>query len=211
MTTDRLITDLAASHEPVADPRLRVSAALVAGWFAALAAMLIFLGPPLQELRHTGIASFAVKIGYTFAIAVLTGMAAVAAGRPGRRLAGPILLILLPAVILSFVALLELLSVEPSARAGMALGTSYWDCVRSVVLASLPVFAGLVWAYRILAPTRLPVAGFLIGLSAGAAGAMAFALYCHEASAAFLLAAYTPAMLVPALLGALAARPLLKW
>lgn len=209
--TDELIAELAASSEPAADPRLRICAALAGGWLAALAGMLIFLGPPLQELGHTGFASFAVKIGYTFAIAVLTGMAAVAAGRPGRRLAGPILLILLPAAILSFVALLELSSVESSARTDMAFGTAYWDCVRSVVLASLPVFAGMLWAYRILAPTKLPLAGFLIGLSAGAAGAMAFALYCHEASAAFLLAAYTPAMLIPALIGAIAARRLLKW
>ena len=93
----------------------------------------------------------------------------------------------------------------------MLFGAHYWSCFASVSLASLPVFAGLIWAYRILAPTRLPLAGFLIGLSAGAAGAVAFALYCHETAAAFLLTAYTPAMLVPALLGSLVGRPLLRW
>lgn len=211
MRTERLIAELAASHRPVADPRLRVGAAIGAGWLAALAGMLVFFGAPLQELRHTGIAAFGIKIGYTFALAAFAAMAAIAAGRPGRRLLGPVMLIAMPAIILALIAILEFSAATESGRAKMIAGTSYWDCVQSVVLASVPVFLGMVWAYRILAPTRLPLAGFLVGLSAGAAGAMAFSLYCHEASAAFLLAAYTPAMLVPAFIGAIAARPLFRW
>ena len=211
MKTEQLIAELAARREPVPDPRLRVGAAIGAGWLAALAGMLVFLGPPLQELRHTGIAAFAVKIGYTFALAALAALAAIAAGRPGRRLLGPVMLIAMPAIILAFIAVLELSAAAGSERTNMIAGKSYWDCVQSVVLASVPVFLGMIWAYRILAPTKLPLAGFLVGLSAGAAGAMAFSLYCHEAATAFLLAAYTPAMLVPAFIGAIAARPLFKW
>jgi hypothetical protein len=211
MSTNRLIADLSAAHEPVANARLRVAGAIICGWLVALAGLFIVVGPPLEELAHTGVASFAVKLGYTFALATLSVMAAVAAGRPGTRLAGPIMLITLPTIILGLVGLLELGSADPADRATLMFGTAYQDCVQSVALASLPVFIGMVWGYRVLAPTRLRLAGFLIGLSAGAAGAMAFALYCHETSAAFLLTAYTPAMLLPALLGALAARHLLKW
>jgi len=211
MRTDQLIAELATEGAPIASPRLRVAGAIFVGWLIALAGLFVFLGPPLQEVQHTGVASFAVKLGYTFALASLSVMAAIAAGRPGSRLAGPIGLIALPIIMLSFVALLELASADAAARSGMLFGTTYLDCLKSVVLASLPVFAGLVWAYRILAPTRLPVAGFLIGLSAGSAGAVAFALYCHEATASFLVAAYTPAMLIPAFFGAIVARPLLKW
>jgi hypothetical protein len=211
MRTEQLIADLAASGTPVGNPRLRIGMAIIGGWIAALAGLLLFLGPPLQELGHTGGASLAVKVGYTLALALLGAMAAIAAGRPGRRLTGPVALLMLPAAVLSVVAVLELSLADASLRAGMAMGTTYWDCVLSVALASLPVLAGATWAYRIMAPTRLRLAGFLVGLSAGAAGALAFSLYCHEASAAFLLAAYTPAMLIPALLGAAMARPLLKW
>lgn len=211
MRTDQLIAELATGDAPIARPRLRVACAIFVGWLIALAGLFVFLGPPLQEVQHTGIASFAVKLGYSFALASLSAMAAIAAGRPGKRLAGPIALIALPTVMLSFVAMLELASADAAIRSGMLFGTTYLDCVVSVVLASLPVFAGLIWAYRILAPTRLPVAGFLIGLSAGSTGAVAFALYCHEATASFLVAAYTPAMLITALFGAIVARPLLKW
>lgn len=211
MRTEQLIAELAISDRPAGNAQRRIAVAVAAGWLVSLAALFLFLGPPLQEMEHTGIASFAVKLGYTVALASLAVMAAIAAGRPGSKLAGRIALIVIPVVMLSFVALLELGSADAGARRGMLFGSTYLACVMSVVLASLPVFMSLVWGYRLLAPTRLPVAGFLIGLSAGAAGAMGFALYCHETSAAFLVSAYTPAMLIPALLGAAGGRLLLRW
>jgi len=76
---------------------------------------------------------------------------------------------------------------------------------------SAPVFAGLTWVFRLLAPTRPRLGGLLIGLASGGAGAVAYAFYCPEQSPAFLLAAYTTAMLVPALAGAAAGPRLLKW
>jgi hypothetical protein len=211
MRTDQLIAKLADSWRPPGNARVRIAIAIAAGWLASLAGLFMVLGPPLREMEHTGIASFAVKLGYTVALASLSVMAAIAAGRPGSRLTRPLGLIAIPIVMLSFVTLLELGSAEAAARRGMLFGSSYQNCVMSVVLASLPVFIGLVWGYRILAPTRLPVAGFLVGLSAGAAGAVAFTLYCHETSAAFLFAAYTPAMLISALVGAIGGRLLLNW
>lgn len=211
MRTDQLIADLTAGYRPAGNPQARIAVAIAAGWLIALAGQLFFLGSPLQEVGHTGMASFAVKLGYTVALASLSVMAAIAAGRPGSKLTGPIALITVPIAMLMLVAGLELATADSMARHGMLFGTSYTDCVRSVALASLPVFVSLIWAYRALAPTRLPVAGFLIGLSSGATGAAAFALFCHEASAAFLVAAYTPAMLIPALIGAIGGRVLLKW
>lgn len=211
MRTEQLIEQLAARQLAPGNPELRIAGAMAVGCLVALAGMLVFLGPPLQHVQHTGIASFAVKLGYTLALASLASLAAISAGRPGRKLTRPIALIALPFLVLTLVALLELFSADAAARPEMLMGTDYKDCLLSVVLASLPIFVGLVWAYRILAPTRPPLAGFLIGLSAGAAGAMSFTLYCHEAAAAFLFAAYTPAILVPALLGAFVGRSVLKW
>lgn len=211
MRTDQLIAELAESQRPPGNAQIRVSVALAAGWLVSLAGLFLILGQPLREMEHTGVASFAVKLGYTVALAILSVMAAITAGRPGSTLARPIGLIAIPIIMLSLVALLELGPADAAARRAMLFGTTYVDCVKSVFLASLPVFIALVWGYRALAPTRLPVAGFLIGLSAGAAGAVAFTLYCHETSAAFLAGAYTPAMLIPALLGAIGGRLLLKW
>lgn len=211
MRTDQLIAELAAGQSPPGRPQVRIAAALAAGWLVSLAGLFLFLGPPLQEMEHTGIASFAVKLGYTVALAILSVMAAITAGRPGSKLARSAALIAIPIILLSLVAVLELGSADAGARREMMVGTEYLDCVKSVALASMPVFLALVWGFRPLAPTRPPAAGFLIGLSAGAAGAVAFTLYCHEGSTTFLVTAYTPAMLIPALLGAAVGRPLLKW
>lgn len=209
--TDRLIAELASAQRAPRNPRRRIVLAIATGWIASLAALMIFVGSPLQELRHTGMASFAVKLGYTLSLGWLSVTAAFAAGRPGTRISGPISLIGLPLALLALVTALELSTTDSSARHAMLFGSAYSDCFLSVMLASIPIFGSLVWAYQPLAPTRLRLAGFLIGLSAGSAGALAFALYCHEPSAAFLLTAYTPAMLVPALAGAAAGRLLLKW
>lgn len=211
MRTDQLIAELAAAPAPNAHPRLRVVGAMAVGWLVALVGLAVVEGPPMASVVHTGVAPFAVKLGYSLALAALSVAAAVAAGSPGHKLSGRISLIAAPVLLLLVVALIELGSAERAAWNGMLFGSTYWSCFASVIVASLPVFAGMIWAYRNLAPTQLGVAGFLVGLSAGAAGAVAFALFCHEATAAFLITAYTPAMLATALLGALVSRPLLRW
>lgn len=211
MRTDLLIAELASGPPLRARAGLRLAGAIGAGWLIALVGLAVVEGPPMAAIAHTGAAAFAVKLGYAIALASLAALAAVAAGRPGRKLSGPIALIAVPLTLVLAVAVVELATSDRASWSGMMLGSHYWSCFTSVVVASLPVFAGMVWAYRILAPTRLALAGFLIGLSAGAAGAVAFALYCHEATAVFLVTAYTPAMLMTALLGAAAARRLLRW
>lgn len=209
--TDQLIAELASVQAPIARPRLRVAGAIIAGWLAAVVGLAIVEGPPMAAVAHTGTAAFAVKLGYSLALASLGAMAAMAAGRPGRTTSGPMALMAIPLLILLVVALVELASADRAAWSGMLFGTHYWSCFASVSLASVPIFAGMVWAFRALAPTQLAAAGFLVGLTAGAAGAVAFALYCHETTASFLVMAYTPAMLVPAGIGALLGSRLLRW
>lgn len=211
MRTDQLIEQLALDREPPARPRLRLAFALAMGWLVALAALVVVLGSPLTMVEHTGAAPFAVKFGYALALTALSVAAAFAAGQPGRKLTRPVAIILLPIAVISGVAMIELASTDRSAWQGLFFGTTYGNCILSVALASVPVLVAIFWAYRQLAPTHLALSGFLVGLGAGAAGAVAFTFYCHETSAAFLLAAYTPAMLIPAAAGALLSRPLLRW
>ena len=55
------------------------------------------------------------------------------------------------------------------------------------------------------------MAGAAAGLLAGATGALAYALHCQEMEAPFLAIWYLLGMLIPAALGALAGRWLLRW
>jgi len=211
MRTDDLIVELAARPWPGTRPGLRLAFAMILGWAVALIGMVVALGPPLAAVAQTGTAPLALKLGYTVALTLITAALALAAGKPGRRLGARSLIVLMPVAIIAAVAALELTSSPSNARDSLMFGSSFNICVAAISIASLPVLAGVIWAFRALAPTRLALAGFIAGFSAGAAGAAAYALYCPETTASFLLTSYTPGMLIPALIGAAVGPRLLRW
>ncbi len=211
MRTDDLIADLATRPWPATRPAVRLAFAMIAGWAGALAGLLLLRGSPLAAVAETGVTPFAMKLGYSLALTVIAAAAALAAGRPGHSPWPRFLLIALPLAVIAASAILELGSVPRDAWPGLLFGSSFAGCVAAISIASLPVFGALVWAFRELAPIRPAVAGFLAGLSAGGAGAVAYALYCDETTATFLLGSYTTGVLVPAVAGALLGRGFLRW
>lgn len=211
MRTDDLIAELAGKPWPFTRPALRLAFAMLTGWIVALVGLVLFLGAPLAAVSQTGTTPFALKLGYTTALTLITAALALAAGTPGRRLGRRSLMVALPVAIIAAAAVLELTSTPSTGWNGMMFGSTFRICIASISIASLPVFSAVIWAFRVLAPTRLALAGFIAGMSAGAAGALAYALYCPETTASFLLAAYTPGILVPAVLGAIAGPRLLRW
>lgn len=88
-------------------------------------------------------------------------------------------------------------------------GSMWLMCLLKIVLLSVPVFAGVLWAFRQLAPTRLRLAGLLAGLTAGSAAATIYALYCPETTATFLVSSL--GILAIGLIGALSGPRLLRW
>lgn len=91
--------------------------------------------------------------------------------------------------------------VAPSSRATVWLATrrrAAW--CRS--FSSAPVFLGLVWSFRRLAPTRLRLAGFAVGMLSGATSATVYALSCM-AFTAFLATWYVLGILAAGMIGAL--------
>lgn len=211
MRTDELIADLAARPWPTTRPAVRLAFAMIAAWAVSFAGLIALRGSPLAAVAQTGVTPFAMKLGYSLALAMLAGAAAFAAGRPGQSPWRRAMLLALPFAVILASAMLELAQEPRDAWMGMLFGSSFLGCIAAISIASLPVFGALVWAFRELAPTRPSVAGFLIGLSAGGTGAVAYALYCDETTASFLLASYTAGVLVPALVGALLGRRILGW
>ena len=211
MRTDDLIATMAESPWPRLSPALRVAVAMLAGWIVALLGMILVLGPPLAAVPATGLLPFAVKTGFTAALTAVSVFAAIAAGRPGQRLATRVVLIGGPFLVLVALAGLELSSTPREAWEGLFLGSTSATCVTAIVLASMPVLISVLWAYRAFAPTRPVVAGLLAGTSSGAAAAFAYALYCPETTASFLLVSYTPGIALAAVAGALLGSRLLRW
>jgi len=93
----------------------------------------------------------------------------------------------------------------------MLLGHGWRECTWLVVALSVPVYLGLWWAFKRLAPTELALAGAVAGLSSAAISALVYCIHCPSNGAVFALAWYTLAFGVASGLGALAGTKLLRW
>jgi hypothetical protein len=120
-------------------------------------------------------------------------------------------MVFVPLVVMGALALAQLASTPAEMWMPMLLGGSYQVCTRSIVLISAPIFFGLFWALRALAPTRLTLAGAVAGLLAGATGTFIYAFHCTESAAAFVAVWYTLGIVAVGALGALLGRLLLRW
>jgi hypothetical protein len=99
----------------------------------------------------------------------------------------------------------------PADHAKILFGGSYDICPWRIVVLALPVFAGIFWALRKLAPTRPMLAGAVGGLAAGAAGAFVYAFHCDESGMPFVAIWYTLGIISVGALGAVLGRWSLRW
>lgn len=213
MNTEDLIANLSADVPPVprhAIPR-RLVAGLVLGGLVTLVAVGAGLGlrPDLWLAMHGGM--FWIKWFYTGSLALCASLATLRLARPDAGMTGWLWLACLPVLGLAVISVQELASVPSSQWLAMWLGASWKVCSTNVFLLSLPIFGGLLWSFRRLAPTRLRLAGATAGLTAGAWGATLYCLHCPESSAVFVLTWYTLGMALAALGGALLGPRLLRW
>jgi hypothetical protein len=128
-------------------------------------------------------------------------------GTPGRwpRLVGLVVAIML------VVSLVDLAETPRGAWLALWLGHSWTVCSRNVFLLAMPIYAGLMWACRRLAPTRLRLAGAWAGIAAGGWGAALYCLHCPETAPLFVLTWYTLGIVAASLLGGLMGPRFLRW
>ena len=213
MNSDDLIASLAQDLRPV--PRhalgLRLALGLVGGALVTLAAVIGWLGlrPDLALAMHGS--TFWLKWAYTISLAVCATVAASRLARPDGRVGASLWLMAVPVLGLAVIAAFELAAAPSAQWLAMWLGASWTICSRNVFLLALPIFAGLAWSFRRLAPMRLALAGTSAGMAAGAWGATLYCLHCPETSALFVLTWYSLGMLGAALVGRLAGPRLLRW
>lgn len=213
MRTDELIRQLAADATPL--PRgaaaFRLGSAIALGTALSFAVMLASTGPPLQALPSIGGASLAMKLLYSAVLFAVTFALLLAAGKPGRNL-GPLWLwLLLPAALIALNAILELSNILPKLDDEQIPRHTWQQCLLTIIPLSAPIFAGVLWAFRRLAPTRLRLAGLLAGVTAGSAAATLYALYCPKPATPSLLLLYSAGALATGLFGALTGPRLLRW
>lgn len=213
MKTDALIERLAENAAPVRAGAVTRALALGLGAGAAVsfALMVLSLGvrPDLMEAMDTN--AYWMKFFYTLLLAAAGLWTVERLSRPGAPARTQMMLELLPLVAIVVLGMLELGQAPRAMHNRMIMGASSNVCPWLIVVLALPIFAGVFWSLRRLAPTRPLVAGAAAGVLAGAAGAFIYAFHCNESAASFVAVWYTFGIAMVGVLGALAGRVLLRW
>lgn len=213
ITTDALIEQLSSDLQPVGRFAIagRIALGLALGVLAAMLTVTVLLGvrPDLGTAMHGF--SFWMKWTYTATIGLGAAYAVSRLAYPDVRSLRPLWLLAVPVLLLAGVAIGELATTPSADWVGMWLGKSWAGCPWLVLLFSAPIFLGLLWSFRNLAPTRLRAAGAVAGLAAGAWSATAYCLHCPDISALFVLTWYSLGIALAAGIGALIGPRLLRW
>jgi hypothetical protein len=187
---------------------LIVGAAL--GLASALLLLMLGFGPRPDLLSVVQTTQYRTKLTYLAAFTAFAFHVVSQLGRPDAlKVKGPWLLLFPVGVAL----LLALTEARMTAVSHHALRQPFagLSCIPAIFTVALPVFGGLVWALRQLAPTRLRLAGAAAGLCAGGAGALVYSLHCMSVSPTFVLTHYSIAIVGTAALGAASGSRLLRW
>lgn len=211
MKTESLVELLAQGAG--AAPRYRVQVRLLSALGGGLLLSLLVVTQALG--LNAGLAQMGwglgLKLAYIGALLLASGPLVAALGRPGAPIERGLWRLAAVVAVMAAFAFADAGMAPAGAGQALLFGESWLSCPWRVAALSAPVLATLLWALRGLAPTRPRLAGFVAGLAAGAAGALAYALHCPETSALFVLTWYTLGMLLPALLGAALGPRLLRW
>ena len=213
MRTDDLVAALAADAAPVDNARAerRFRDRLLWGPAIAIVLMLLLLGPRPDLAEAMRLPMFWLKAGLPASVAAASWLLLYRLGHPGLRPGRSPVAALAPMALVSLAGALMLWNAAPAERPSLLFGQTWRDCLVNVSVLALPALALALWALRGMAPTRLVLAGAAAGLFAGAAGAFAYAFHCPELELPFLGAWYVAGMLMPAVVGALLGRLLLRW
>ncbi|MBO9515050.1 MAG: DUF1109 domain-containing protein [Variovorax sp.] len=214
MKTDELVAMLAANAAPVRRhaARRQWAAALLAGVLLGLVVMQLVFGARRDLMQVMGWPMFWVRLLVPLCIAAGAYLAVERLARPGARVGGGgLALLVVPVLFIWLLAAIVLASAPAGSRPALLMGQTWRTCTANIALVALPVFACAMIALKGLAPTRPAHAGAAAGALAGAVGAAIYALHCQEFEAPFLAIWYVLGISLPAALGALVGARLLRW
>jgi len=213
MRTDELIDHLSGVLEPVPTaPVLRILA-LGLGIGAILSALImtatIGIRPDLMDAM--GGSAFWLKFTYTIVVAALGLVIVDRLARPDSDIGRYLFLLAVPVLVMAAMAVMQMLPADAVTRDALIMGHSARVCSILIAGLGLPLFIGLFWSLRQLAPTRLTEAGAAAGLLAGSAAASIYAFHCTESTPTFIAIWYTAGIALTTALGAGLGRWLLRW
>jgi hypothetical protein len=155
--------------------------------------------------------AFWIKVGFVASLAAAALFAVLRLSRPGASLDRVAGLLVTPVLVMWSIAAITLFDSEPQQRPALFFGATWKTCPLLIAMLSLPLFAGIMWAMKGLAPTHTRFAGFAAGLLSGTTAALVYCLHCPEMAAPFIGFWYLLGMLIPAFVGTLLSDRLLRW
>ena len=213
MRTEYLIRSLSQDVRRV--PRhavgRRIAIGIGAGALVTMALVVAVLGfrSDLASAMHGF--SFWMKWAYTISLGVISVAATLHLSRPDAPRVRWLWLLVVPVLVIAVIAVGEMAVTPVHDWLAMWLGSSWKACSLLVTALSAPIFVGLLWAFRALAPADLRAAGAAAGLASGAVAASIYALSCGEVSALFVLTWYSLGMALAGAIGALLGPRVLRW
>jgi hypothetical protein len=213
MNMDALIASLSDNLRPVKRGAVgrRLAAGIFLGGIAAILILSVTVGfRPDLWLAMQG-PTFWMKWGYTISLSAAASYVTSRLARPEPRRLRGLWILAVPVLVLAGIGSVDLAQAPRSEWLAMWLGKTWMVCPWLVLALSAPIFVGLRWSFRRLAPTRLRAAGGAAGLAAGAFAATIYCLHCPEVSAIFVLTWYSLGILLAAGIGALVGPRLLRW
>jgi hypothetical protein len=212
MKTDDLVALLSTDLEPV-ECRSIVRAlcfALGGGSIMALGIAFFSLGFCSDFTTTRALIVLTLKLALAIGVVALAMVYLTRLARPGGERKIPPFLIVVPFLVLGFLAVISLGT--PRAHWDtMIVGDDWLQCLFSIPIIAIVPFAGSVWALRKGAPTNLVRAGAFAGLVAGGVSAMAYALHCTDDSLPFIAIWYGGTILLCTLAGAALGPRFLRW
>jgi hypothetical protein len=175
----------------------------------ALTLLIYGMRPGLLSLERGG--PMLLKAGYALTLAGIAGSVLMPLLRPGSVVPDRRGWLALVMVALAGLAVEQIATVSGAGIVALWIGVGSYRCPLRVAGLSLPIFAGLCWAIRRQAPTRLRLAGATAGLVSGGVAASLYALACTRDAAGFVLIWYTLGIAVCTTIGALLGPRLLRW
>ena len=212
MKTDDLLTALAADTAPRLSSGDRMRRALPVGFGLSVAALLLLWGVRPDLLA--ALSSLAVvKTMAPLVIAALAAALALHLSRPETgggigRWRG---------VVLTGVAIIALVFGSAIAVNGVSgFVATLWVpslavCFLSIPVLSLPLLAAALWGLSAGAPLNPSKTGLVAGVAAGGLATAIYTFYCDQDSVLFYIPAYSAAIGLVALMGAVAGARVLRW
>ena len=210
MKTEDLISVLAADTMPGPSVARQLVRAMPLALGVSLGAFALWWGP--RPDIGAALASLALlKTLVPLALVLVALLLALALVHPGRAQRGhaAALGVLVGLVVLAFLA--ALLREGGAGLARVLSDPSLVTCLASVPVLGLPLLAAMMRGLSSGAALRPRLAGAAAGLVAGGGAAAIYSLHCDRDIALFVLPAYSAAIALVMLAGALLGPRLLRW